>query len=267
MDESGQAPPGSVRTAARRIGTMRRRGRRAIDVQLDIGPIVRETLVDRVHGRLRDLIIRGQLRPGGKYTVRGLARAVGTSPMPARSVLHMLVAQGALEVLPNRSLRVPLLSAERYEELCEIRAALEGLAAAMAVRQAPPALAGQLAGINREYGVAMRRRDRQKIFDANRQFHFTLYAHSGAPALLRLIETVWLLTGPYVNVTFENRTASDSAASNHGRVIKAVARRDAVRCRRAIEIDIADACRFTLLELRRRAAAAGKQEPAVRRQR
>jgi DNA-binding GntR family transcriptional regulator len=137
----------------------------------------------------------------------------------------------------------------------------------MAVRQAPPTLADQLASINEEYAIAMRRGDRQRIFDANRQFHFTLYAHSGAPALLRLIETVWLLTGPYVNVTFENRTASDSATSNHRRVIKAVARRDAARCRRAIEIDIADACRFTLLELRRRAAAAGKQERAGRLQR
>jgi len=245
----------------------RRRGRRAVEFQLDIGPILRETVVDRVHGRLRDLIIRGQLRPGVKYTVRGLARAVGTSPMPARSVLHMLVAEGALEVLPNRSLRVPLLSADRYAELCEVRAALEGLAAAMAVRHAPTTLADQLDGINEQYALALRRADRQKIFDANRQFHFTLYAHSGAPALLRLIETVWLLTGPYVNITFENETASDSATLNHRRIIRAVSRRDAARCRRAIEIDIDDACRFTLQELRRRAAASGKPAPPARRSR
>jgi len=85
-----------------------------------------------------------------------------------------------------------------------------------------------------------------------------------APALLRLIETVWLLTGPYVNITFENETASDSATLNHRRIIRAVSRRDAARCRRAIEIDIGDACRFTLQELRRRAAKSGKPEPPGR---
>jgi DNA-binding GntR family transcriptional regulator len=243
----------SARTATAETAP-RRRGRRSVHFQIDLKPVFRETVVDRVYAQLRDLVIRGQLRPGVTYTIRGLARAVGTSAMPIRSVLHMLVAEGALEVLPNRSVRVPLVSADRYAELCEIRAALEGLAATMAVQKAPAGLVVQLEAINAEYVKAMARSDRQRIFDANRQFHFTLYAHSGAPALMRLIETVWLLTGPYVNVTFANQPASSKAESNHARVIRAVSRREPERCRAAIETDIRDACRFTIKELHRQAA-------------
>ena len=232
----------------------RKRGRRPIHLQLDLKPVFRETIVDRVYAQLRDLVIRGQLRPGVIYTIRGLARAVGTSAMPVRSVLHMLVAEGALEVLPNRSVRVPVVSAERYAELSAIRAALEGLAASMAARNAPPGLAMQLKAVNAEYVVALTGKDRQPIFDANRQFHFMLYAHSGAPALLRLIETVWLLTGPYVNVTFANTTASSKAKTDHASIIRAVSKRDPEACRSAIEKDIGDACRFTIQQLHRQAA-------------
>ena len=231
-----------------------KRGRRPIHLQLDLKPVIRETVVDRVYAQLRDLVIRGQLRPGVIYTIRGLARAVGTSPMPVRSVLNMLVAEGALEVLPNRSVRVPLVSAERYGELCAIRAALEGLAASMAAQNAPPGLAMQLKAINDQYVSALAGAERQPIFDANRQFHFMLYAHSGAPALLRLIETVWLLTGPYVNITFANLHASKKAKSDHARIIRTVARREPEACRAAIEKDIRDASVFTIQQLHRQAA-------------
>ncbi len=232
----------------------RKRGRRPVHLQLDLKPVFRETIVDRVYAQLRDLVIRGQLRPGVTYTIRGLARAVGTSAMPVRSVLHMLVAEGALELLPNRSVRVPLVSAERYSELCAIRAALEGLAASMAAKNAPPGLALQLKAVNAQYVLALAGKDRQPIFDANRQFHFMLYAHSGAPALLRLIETVWLLTGPYVNVTFDNQNASSKAKSDHAQIIRAISQRDPEKCRAAIEKDILDACRFTIQQLHRQAA-------------
>jgi DNA-binding GntR family transcriptional regulator len=243
-----------------------RRGRRAITIQLDIQPMQRETTVDRIYQQLRDLLIRGQLQPGEIYTIRGLATALNTSTMPVRSVLHMLVAEGALEILPNRSVRVPLVSPERYSELCEIRAALEGLAASMAVKNAAPGLAAQLSAINDEYALAMKHSDRQKIFTANRQFHFCLYAHSEAPALLRLIETVWLLTGPYVNITFAHQKASDEAVLNHRRIIATVTGGEPAKCRRAIEGDIRSACEFTLKELQKFPALAGKREPAARRQ-
>jgi DNA-binding GntR family transcriptional regulator len=176
----------------------------------------------------------------------------------------MLVAEGALEVLPNRSVRVPLVSAHRYAELCAIRAALEGLAGEQAAKRGAPGLVGELGALNSEYAAALAHSDRQRVFDANRRFHFALYAHSGAPALVRLIQTVWLWTGPYVNVTFEHRAASAAAVLNHKRIIRAIARRDAKQCRTAIEGDILEACKFTVRELERRAKGAAPEVIEIR---
>jgi DNA-binding GntR family transcriptional regulator len=238
------------RSTPRVAGTGRRRGRRRIEVMLKAEPVRRETVVDRAHAQLRDLVIRGALEPGVTYTIRGLAEALGTSATPVRSVLHMLVAEGALETLPNRSVRVPLVSAQRYEELCAIRAELEGLAGSIAAIKATPRLVEELKTVNSQYAAAIARGDKQSIFNANRRFHFDLYAHSDAPTLVRLIKTVWLWTGPYVNVTYANRVASAAAVLNHRRIVRAVARHDADECRRAIERDVLEASRFTVRELR-----------------
>lgn len=245
----------STRSTPELAGSSGRRGRRRIEFTLKAQPVRRETVVDRVHAQLRDLVIRGELQPGVTYTIRGLAQLLGTSAMPIRSVLQMLVAEGALETLPNRSVRVPLVSAQRYEQLCAIRAVLEGLAGSLAASQGSARLAGELEAINSEYAAAIARGDRQRIFNANRRFHFSLYAHSEAPTLVRLIETVWLWTGPYVNVTFANRVASAAAVANHKRIVRAIARRDAIECRRAIEKDVLEAGKFTVRELRKEAQA------------
>ena len=49
-------------------------------------------------------------------TIRGLATALKISSTPIREALHGLAAEGAIEILPNRLIRVPLLSTERLIE-------------------------------------------------------------------------------------------------------------------------------------------------------
>ena len=72
----------------------------------------------------------GRFQPGQTVTLRGLARSLGTSPMPVREALRRLIAERALDLGPNRSARVPVVTSAKYAEICEVRIALEGLAAA-----------------------------------------------------------------------------------------------------------------------------------------
>ncbi len=52
--------------------------------------------------------------------------------MPVREAVSRLASDGALEVAPNRALRVPILGAEAFRELAETRMAVEGMAASRA---------------------------------------------------------------------------------------------------------------------------------------
>mgnify|MGYP003345313438 CR=1 FL=1 len=59
---------------------------------------------------------------------------------------------------------------------------------------------------------------RQKI----REFHFTLYAIAAQPTLLRMIEGLWLQTGPYMNLLYPEFIASPRGPERRLRIIKAL---------------------------------------------
>ena len=72
------------------------------------------------------------MEPGQRFTLRGLAAAIGTSAMPVREAVTRLAAEQALEVLPNRAIRVPLMTRERFRNCapsaCSWNAAIEAAA-------------------------------------------------------------------------------------------------------------------------------------------
>src|SRR3546814_15849232 len=95
-----------------------------------VGP--RQTLHAHAYEQIKEALIEGVYRAGQKVTNRALAAALGTSVMPVREALRQLAAEGALDILPNRTVQVPVLTRERLLEITSIRTRLEGLAAAKA---------------------------------------------------------------------------------------------------------------------------------------
>jgi DNA-binding GntR family transcriptional regulator len=68
-----------------------------------VARIERRTLADRVYDDIKSMLIQGTAAPGERLTLRGMAEALGTSPMPVRDAVSRLVAESALEILPNRT--------------------------------------------------------------------------------------------------------------------------------------------------------------------
>ncbi|WP_163521163.1 GntR family transcriptional regulator, partial [Klebsiella michiganensis] len=73
-----------------------------------------------------------------------LADALGVSPMPVRDAVRRLIAERALEALPNRTIAVPNLDAERIGEIYKMRISLEGLAAEEAAAKINAKTLGEL---------------------------------------------------------------------------------------------------------------------------
>ena len=53
--------------------------------------------------------------------IQDLAETLQTSTMPVREALARLVSEQALEALPNRSVRVPVITRERLDDLARAR--------------------------------------------------------------------------------------------------------------------------------------------------
>ena len=95
--------------------------------QIDFAP-----LHERVYEELRGALISGKFTPGQKLSSRKLAAALGTSDMPVRAAISRLTDEGGLIQLANGTFIVPVLSGNRFREVMELRALLEGRATALA---------------------------------------------------------------------------------------------------------------------------------------
>jgi DNA-binding GntR family transcriptional regulator len=212
-----------------------------------------------VYDALRDRLTEGRFVPGQKLTFRTIAAELGVSLTPVREALRRLVAEGGFEMRPNRSVRVPLMTRAKILELRDIRIAVESLAAAKAALLATPRQVTELRRIARELAAARARgdtvADRQKI----RAFHFALYAIANQPALLRVIEGLWLQTGPYMNLMYPDYISRARGPAARQRIIAALAAHDATTARR----EIADDLRHALTYIADLADDAGNIAPRV----
>ncbi len=80
-----------------------------------VEPLDRQTLGERAYAQLADLLISGRLAPGEKLSLRAAADVLGVSIMPVREAVSRLVADRALEVAPNRAVRVPMMTAAQFQ--------------------------------------------------------------------------------------------------------------------------------------------------------
>ena len=93
------------------------------------------SLGERAYRRLRDSIVQGTLSAGSRISERSLASALGISAQPVREALRRLEQDGLVVTLPRRGTIVAEFGLERLAELGRIRAALEGVAAALAAER------------------------------------------------------------------------------------------------------------------------------------
>lgn len=205
-----------------------------------------DNLQDQLYQQIREALLAGRFQPGERLKIRDLAAAWGTSPMPVRGALQRLVAEGALEGEPQRSVRVPAMTRERFQQLFEVRLSLEGLAVELAASRISPAEMEQLHGCIERMEVALEQRDVQAYLADNSQFHLCLYRACANPILLRMIESLWLQVGPFFNRLFTEADLSLRLNDFHEQAFKALQAGDGKAARQAMEQDMSFFGQFLL---------------------
>ncbi|HEX5844438.1 MAG TPA: GntR family transcriptional regulator [Pseudomonas sp.] len=205
-----------------------------------------DNLQDQLYQQLRDALLAGRFRPGERLKIRDLAAAWGTSPMPVRAALQRLVAEGALESEPQRSVRVPAMTRERFQQLFEVRLSLEGLAVELAATRIGAAEMALLQGCIERMETALEQRDVQAYLADNSQFHLCLYRACANPILLRMIESLWLQVGPFFNRLFTEADLSLRLNDFHEQAFKALQAGDGKAARAAMEQDMSFFGQFLL---------------------
>ena len=194
------------------------------------------TLGQQVYRRLYDRLMSGALLPGAKLTLRGLAEELGTSMQPIREAVSRLAAEGALELAPNRLIRVPCFSRAQTDELWSMRVLLEGYAAALFATRAEPEEIARLVEINESLRAGYATHDWQRIMRGAQAWGLTLAAGARSPLFEATIVNLRLRSAPHLAASLFAEAPDDPAFFQftvhiQDELVLAVRARDAERAR------------------------------------
>jgi DNA-binding GntR family transcriptional regulator len=189
------------------------------------------TIQQAVADAVRTRIIAGTLPAGMRIDQDALAAEFSVSRMPVREALRQLGAEGFVTIVPHRGAIVTALSPAEVEEIYEIRASLEGVAAKHASR----ALTADDLIALRKIHTAMRNEGRIDRWVAlNGEFHDAINQASGRPRLLELIQRFREQSQPYIRLYVQRLHKSAQARKEHQAILDALADRDPERAEVAV---------------------------------
>ncbi|MDN3711739.1 GntR family transcriptional regulator [Paracoccus cavernae] len=192
---------------------------------------------EKLYRSLRAQIMIGQLPPGQPLTLRGIAAQYRVSMTPAREAVRRLVAEGALTLSASGRMTTPALSVERIEELAALRALIEPELASRALPRAHFALIERMAAINTAIGEAAERHDAVGYIRSNLEFHRMLYLRAQAPAMLAILETIWLQLGPTMRAVY-GRVRRNEPPRHHRMILASLRAGDEPGLRLAVRTDV-----------------------------
>jgi DNA-binding GntR family transcriptional regulator len=147
-------------------------------------PLEVVSTLDALSSSLRTRLLDGQLAPGTAIGEVDLASEYGVARPTARAAIQALVAEGLLRREPNRSARVPQLTADDVRDLFYVREALElQVVATLVERHMRPHAAEEAV---RRLERLPRRAPWDEVVEADMDFHTALVEAAGSPRLERV---------------------------------------------------------------------------------
>ncbi|PZO66397.1 MAG: GntR family transcriptional regulator [Paracoccus denitrificans] len=207
-----------------------------------VTPTAQPAAHERLYRNLRGRIMVGEIPPGKALTLRGIAAEGRVSMTPAREAVRRLVAEGALSLTASGRVMTPELTVERIEELASLRALIEPELASRALPRAHFALIDRLSAINTAIGDAAQNHDAVGYIRSNLDFHRTLYLRAQAPAMLAILETVWLQLGPTMRALYQKMRRNE-APRHHRMILAALRAGDEPGLRLAVRTDVTQGLR------------------------
>ncbi|MGK2859866.1 MAG: GntR family transcriptional regulator, partial [Thermoanaerobaculia bacterium] len=213
-------------------------------------------LAHHITDRLRAEILEGTLHPGEWLRQERLAQEQGVSQMPIREALKRLAAEGLVEHVPYRGVRVVQFTLEDVEDLYACRVFVEGMTARYAAAEITDEEIREITDLHRRMIRCTTPTELPEYRELNRRFHSLIFTASRRSYLIRTLGQLW---AAFPTMLWSNipHAATDSApgreepdAAEHAAIVAALAARDPDAAEAAVRKHIDAAGRALLAVLK-----------------
>ena len=180
--------------------------------------------VEQAYNHILQSILSGELTPGMRVPAEGVAETLGISRMPVRDALRRLEGDGAVMIFTNRGASVAEFSQDEIVQLIEMRAALEGLAARVALPNIGEDEIDELEQL--EHRMQRSSGDLVRWMFYHDDFHNYLTSLSRRALLMRQTERMRIMLRPYYRQYYAKTCELEIFGLEHRKIIDAVRKAD-----------------------------------------
>ncbi|HWV55397.1 GntR family transcriptional regulator [Pseudorhodoplanes sp.] len=191
--------------------------------------------------KLKDAILSGMFQPGDRLVEANLCASLGVSRPSLREALRSLQAERLIEIVPNRGPQIPVLSWKSAEEIYDVRALLEGEAAARcAVSIDAPDVAALSAALA-AFRKATRMDDPGERIRTTAEFYAIILRNCGNQIIEQLLESLLarinFLRAKSMSLTGRSRKSYEEMNA----IFTAIKKKDPEKAREAARLHVANA--------------------------
>jgi len=171
---------------------------------------------------LEDDIIFGRLRPNDRLVEDTLIERYRAKRHVVRQSFAELETRGMVVREPNRGARIRGFSPKEVADIYDVRALLQGHAAALVPMPAPPSLLAELEGIQRAHSAAVDAADLRDVYHRNNEFHDAIFSACGNDYLAGEIRRYATLAHAIRSYRIGDPTLLEQARAEHVEMIEAL---------------------------------------------
>ena len=189
---------------------------------------------NQVLNQLRQSILASKIAPGERLYEEKLAAGIGSSRTPIREALHVLEREGLVESIPRVGYVVKELDRDAFDEIVEIRKAIECLAAIWAAGQMSDPLLRDLKENITKSKALIRQGNVKRFVDLDAKFHELIARASGRKRIFEMSQTLRSHMLFYRVSSIYEVGGTERAVAGHEKILEAIRSRDEKRIRQAV---------------------------------
>lgn len=175
-----------------------------------------------VYEELRNLILTGKIKPGTRMMEIELAEDMGVSRTPIREAIRKLEKEGLVIIEPRKGAYASEVSVKDMEDILEVRANLEGLAAYYAAERMTDAEKKALGETSEKFRAAVEAGDMAEMISNDTRFHHMIVESSKNNHLIHMVEQLQELVLRFRYIYYKDFKRAEEMLPEHKRIYEEI---------------------------------------------